>query len=354
MLKRAFMVACLALALVGCGKSDPEPQVTNTYTENLDFTHQLYPSVQIDPSFYQGNIYFSEDFDFNKVVIESLLRMVAEERYGITTELPASVKPDPLSELFTQTSPSNPLLSAQEGEDQFLYSLRRTSYVSSYSLIGIRYMGSMLRVYADQYANATPENKLEIFRALNLYFDYIMAEYRYLYDHTTFNWQELMEQNGVSINFNTANFAEYLQQYNTKCQIGSFDLDLDYIQKGVGALNEYYTNDLKDVSKLLLQSCQMVNSFLEIASLNNYKDIAPAFNAVAVAIAQSNIAQQHSQNVLGLNLVNYFKGPALNAALISISVSGNSRVIDNYTNYVSRTLAIPEATNILATPSETN
>ncbi|RIY32782.1 hypothetical protein CJP74_03535 [Psittacicella melopsittaci] len=354
MFKRAFSVVCLALALVACDKSDNLTQqaTDDAYTANLNFNHPLYPSVHIDSSFYQDNEYFSSDFNFNKVIIEALLRMVANQNYGTENVFPPNIIIDPIMGLFDDiNNTSNPLLTQPQvhaGEDEFLFTLRRASYLSNYTLLGIRFVGSMINVYADKFLNASPERRVEIFRALNLYFDYIMAEYRYLQNNTTFDWQSLMEQDRVSINFETANFPEYLQQFNTQCQVGNFQLDLNYVQRGVGTLNSYYTQELTDLGQIQDKSCQVVNIFLQLAALPNYPEAAKAINAVAVSIAQTNISQQKSQNVMGLNLVRYFSGEVVNSALISISVRSGNRLVETYSNYVKQTLESPHVRLILS------
>ncbi|RIY34737.1 hypothetical protein [Psittacicella gerlachiana] len=351
---QVFACACLALTLVGCDKSPTTTQenTENIYTENLNFNDPLYPSVKIAHSFYQGNDYFSSDFNFNKVIIESLLRMAAYQRYGIPPRLPANIIADPIHSLFDDPdNSSNPLLTQEQthaGEDNFLYSLRRASYLSNYTILGVRFVGSMLNIYANKILEASPRERLEIFRAINMYFDYIMAEYRYLQNNTTFDWTRLMDQDRVSINFATANFPEYLQQFNSQCQVGNFELDLAFVERGVGELNQYYTDELNKLERIQTNTCQAVNLFLQLTALENYEQAAKAFNAVAVSIAQTNIGLLQSHNILGLNLVQAFSGAAVNNALISISVNSGNGLVQTYSNYIQETLANPQARIILS------
>ncbi|MFC6276698.1 hypothetical protein [Psittacicella hinzii] len=342
----------MALALVSCGKSTEENVAqTNPYIENLDLHHPLYPSVIFNNNFNQGNYYFSNDFNISKVTIESLLRLAADQRYGHVNRLPSSIQLDPITTLFQQADKGEDLLNDSNdldpNYDDFLASLRRASYLSHYTLIGLRDVESVLMRNTYNFFHGDNAQRLRIFRAINLYFDYVMAEYRFLQSNINYNWQGLFDQNRVEINFTTANFPEYLQQYNTLCQVGAFNLDVGFVQRGVGSLNDYYQGELAKFNTNLRQTCQMVNIFLQLTALDNYPDFAKAVNTIATEYAAQSIVEQLNHYRFGTQVEQAFAGDKLNSALINVSMKEGAKINTTYNDYVRKTATLPAAKLIL-------
>lgn len=346
-------LVCVALFLSSCERKPQEtPPVIPQQAANLNYHHPIFPAAKIDNRFYRGNYYFASDFDMSKITIESMLRLAANQRYG-NNQASVTNHIDPMELLFQQSTASSPSNDLNQNRllwitnDEFTNNLHNATYASNYTLIGLKDIEASLLRITPEFFSSDNQRRLQIFQSMNVYFDYIFAEYRYLKAHTNADWQTLMARNNVEINFDTANFPEFLQQYNTECQLGSFNIDVNFVQRAVGNLNQYYLQELDKMNTLMEQTCQVVNIFLQLASLPDYPEAAQANAVVANEYASLNLNGQINHRYFGFNIASAFTPNNLKQALINAAVHNNPQVVEIYNDYVTNTIDDPQTKIIL-------